>query len=550
MKEQRNVHPIRRSELLGELRCKRGIEAGAREQSRPSKRRIGSRCLQLLRLGVHREQTSERAGEIEPVSPILPKLGHERHDEPVHEPPLAIGGVLPAKRRERLGEQTLKVLGDRRVDVHRIEFCILRQAGVRHRSESVLESLAHEVVVQTPRNAKLIPPVRGHGSNVRQVPPVMLPGRSKDMIVKPPLSGLLPSDPKLRAGVEAERQMAHYLHRAFVTDPDIFVLNDIRLVDPDQPEHDGQPGVCQVDHLVLHRWGALVIESKSVTDEVAVQGDGAGGDEWTRKYRGREQGFASPIQQARRQGEFLRVFLQSHRTELLGKIVPGLRTLAKVIHGTDQRGFRDMPIQIVVAISDGGKIRRMNNWTEPTTPFRTFVSKADLVPGKIREEFAKHRAAWKLSNATKSEYGMWWMKAEEVGVVAEYLLTSHKPRVTTAAPECEPPHMPPLGSPEKAIPKQSAVSQSVAASKPSVGASCKQCAGTDLVAKWGKYGYYWACNACNTNTAMPAICSACGAEGQRGKTVKIRKDGPKFYRACEQCSIEEMIWTAAGSHAS
>ena len=33
------------------------------------------------------------------------------------------------------------------------------------------------------------------------------------------------------------------------------------------------PGVCQIDHMVLHRWGLFIIESKSVYDEVTVQSD-------------------------------------------------------------------------------------------------------------------------------------------------------------------------------------------------------------------------------------------------------------------------------------
>ena len=87
------------------------------------------------------------------------------------------------------------------------------------------------------------------------------------------------SDPRLRFGTEAERQMAFYLHRDLASDAGLLILNDLRLVDPDQPEHDGRPGVCQVDHLVLHRWGAFIVESKSVTDEVSVRYDGAGGDQ-------------------------------------------------------------------------------------------------------------------------------------------------------------------------------------------------------------------------------------------------------------------------------
>lgn len=64
------------------------------------------------------------------------------------------------------------------------------------------------------------------------------------MIVKPPNNEPLPSDPRHRAGAEAERQMAFYLHRDFSSEVGLLILNDLRLVDPDQPEHDGRPGVC------------------------------------------------------------------------------------------------------------------------------------------------------------------------------------------------------------------------------------------------------------------------------------------------------------------
>ena len=120
----------------------------------------------------------------------------------------------------------------------------------------------------------------------------------KPFDLTPPPAG----DLRREAGHAAERQMAFYLQRDFAKDPHLFVLNNLRIVDPEQPEFDGTPGVCQIDHLVMHRWGVFIVESKSVTDEVSIRDDGHGGDEWTRRFRGREQGFESPIQQARRQG--------------------------------------------------------------------------------------------------------------------------------------------------------------------------------------------------------------------------------------------------------
>ena len=203
------------------------------------------------------------------------------------------------------------------------------------------------------------------------------------------------------AGARAERQMAFYLHRAFTGDAGIHALNDLRIVDPVQPEVDGRPGVAQIDHLIVHPWGLVIIESKSVHDQVTVRADGSGGDEWTRRVRRREHGFPSPIRQAERQAAFLRQFLQRHREQLLGRMAVGLRTLSRLVHGTDQRSFAQMPIQIVVAISDGGTIRRSGGWTEPSTPFRSFVTKADLVADKIREEIGKHREGDRLPTSVK-----------------------------------------------------------------------------------------------------------------------------------------------------
>lgn len=68
------------------------------------------------------------------------------------------------------------------------------------------------------------------------------------MTEKPYKQQTVPTDPRLRAGVVAERQMAHYLHRRFHDDPGTHILHGLRLEDREQPEQDGSPGVCQIDH--------------------------------------------------------------------------------------------------------------------------------------------------------------------------------------------------------------------------------------------------------------------------------------------------------------
>ena len=350
------------------------------------------------------------------------------------------------------------------------------------------------------------------------------------MIVKPyKKNKTARHDPRQQAGAVAEQQMAHYLHRRFIDDPETCVLQDLRIEDRAQPEQNGFPGVCQIDHLVVHRWGMFIVESKSVTQEVRVRSDGSDGDEWTRVYRGKESGMPSPIRQARRQSEFLRTFLHLHREELLGKGPFGSRTFTKFLIGSDQRGFRHCPIQLIIAVSDKGKITR-EGWKEPQKPFRVFVTKADLATEKIDQELRHHRTA-SLTGLT-SRYGMWYMKGHEVMKVARFLAEWHVDRSDTVPPSKPAPadHCQ-ESSPDKAV-RLGDVAEAV----------CKHCGAKDLNARL-KYSYYWHCNVCGKNTAMPNMCSVCGTEGRWNKAVRIRKEGPKYLRHCKECGASETIWT-------
>ena len=348
------------------------------------------------------------------------------------------------------------------------------------------------------------------------------------MIIKPYDETTPQKDRRQRAGAVAEKQVAHYLHRAFRDDEEVFVLHDLRIQDQDQPEQDGSPGVCQIDHLVVYRRGFFIIESKSVAEKVRVRSDGSGGDEWIRVYRGKETGMPSPIRQAQRQSDFLRTFLQRQRDDLLGKQPLGLRTIAKVAAGTDQRGFKHAPIQLVIAISDRGNIERVDGWEEPRDPFQVFVAKADLVPDKISQELKAHR------KGAGSDYGVWGMEEGEARKVADFLVAHHverrgappvRPKKTTPDRNCKGPQNESDGAGHSA------------------GAACKHCGSKDLDARWKKYGYYWACRACQKNTAMPVECSSCGAKKGQGNKVRIRKDKETYFRDCKACGTTEVIWT-------
>ena len=355
------------------------------------------------------------------------------------------------------------------------------------------------------------------------------------MIVKPHTQTTVLNDPRQQAGAAAERQIAHYLHRKFNEDRGIYVLHDLRLEDDVQPEHDGSAGVCQIDCVLVHRWGLFIIESKSVTEEVRVRSDDSGGDEWSRVYRGKELGMPSPIQQAQRQADFLRAFLQRHRENLLGKQPVGLRTIAKLAVGSDQRGFMSAPIQLVIAVSDKGKIKRLGGWKEPSEPFQVFVTKADLVTHKVDQELEKHRRGSKVTNAEpRSDYGTWSMKTLEVEQVAEFLAARHEDRSGTSVARSRR---------TASNRKRKSSRDKPASTRHSAKATCKHCDSTDLAARSGRYGYYWQCGMCKKNTPMPVACSACGADGRRNREVRVRKNKTTYLRDCNTCGTSETIWT-------
>ena len=82
-------------------------------------------------------------------------------------------------------------------------------------------------------------------------------------------------------GHDAEKQMAFYLKRAFQNKSDVVVINDLRI----QMDDD----TAQMDHLIIHRFGFIVVESKSVTAKISINEHG----EWSRYYRNSSKGMPS-----------------------------------------------------------------------------------------------------------------------------------------------------------------------------------------------------------------------------------------------------------------
>ncbi|MBN8764691.1 MAG: hypothetical protein J0I63_16885, partial [Thiobacillus sp.] len=59
---------------------------------------------------------------------------------------------------------------------------------------------------------------------------------------------------------------------------------------------------------------------------------------------------------------------------------------------------------------------------------------------------------------------------------------------------------------------------------------CRNCSSEKLSIQYGKYGYYFKCADCDGNTPIKIGC------GKEGHKERIRKEGLKFFRECEQCN--------------
>ncbi len=294
------------------------------------------------------------------------------------------------------------------------------------------------------------------------------------------------SDDKfLRAGRTAEEKMAFYLRVDFDDDKETRVLNGIRIQVGD--------GAVQMDHLVIHPWGMIIVESKSVTGTIQIKEDG----QWIRWFNDKSSGMESPVVQATIQAKRLRKHL--NRT-------------------AKPDGFFDrIPIDILVAISDQGIIRPPKNGKVES------VWKADQIVEKIQG---------RLQTLRESEQPV--LASKHMDAIAAYLVAIHKPLTSPVTAIMET---------QRAAPPSYKVAEPAPTYTKAAAASstCKHCNGTKLEALWGKYGYYFRCLECGKNTAIQSKCSTCGY------SEKIHKRGNDFLAECENCNASRHFYTNTAS---
>ncbi len=297
-------------------------------------------------------------------------------------------------------------------------------------------------------------------------------------MIRKELDEIKVTDKFSKAGIEAERQLAFYLKRAFEDDPKVSVLNGLRFA-----LHDD---FAQIDHLIIHKYGMIIVESKSVTGEIRINER----EEWSRKFKS-WMGMPSPIKQAERQKAFLQKCLDASGPKLPSDI--GIR-----------RTYKDLPIDILIAISDKANIYR------PKSPVLDNVLKAERIEDKIRELIDQYQKEKGFLSLTFRPFTLSDDIQEEI---IKFLIQAHTPLLPKD-----------INTRETAI---NALPSNKSHTPPSP--KCKECDSTNIKINWGQYGYYFKCDNCNKNTAIKKVCPICN------RRMKLRKDSRDFFIECPAC---------------
>lgn len=326
----------------------------------------------------------------------------------------------------------------------------------------------------------------------------------------------VPKDRLRKAGHAEESRVAYYLKMAFGDDPKILILHDLRVVFEDDT-------TAQMDHLIIHQHGLIIVESKSVAGILEVKDDG----QWVRRYsqKADPEGMGNPIKQASRQGQTLKKVL-----------------LSGAVNDVTRKAIQDLPVDVLVTFSttNGGVFIAKNRQLYP-----------EVCPADVVDDHVSRIIADREKNAKSQDF---ILSENHRTKLAEHLVKIHKPytanRFTPEKLYSKPTIL------EKPLKIEQKTSAYIVKEKPKpetvlgviAGAvlstffpesnfknACRKCKSEKLEAIYGKFGYYFKCLNCQENSRIDASCPKCK------KLLKIRKDKKQFFAECSACKASELF---------
>ena len=317
------------------------------------------------------------------------------------------------------------------------------------------------------------------------------------------------SSPMAKAGQKQEFDVAFYLRRAFKDHDQVFVFNDIKLA------HNNE--TAQIDHLIVHTFGFILIESKSITGEITVNKY----EEWSRSYNGKWYGIPSPIKQVELQEDLLKQLLREHDSELLDKLL-GLESL--------QKGFGGRQWEQVCAISSNAIINR----EEAPVHVAKKLIKSEFIVDTVTKSM-------NLSSSKPNTFTFFkaktrpWFNSEEIVRICDFIFQKNISRneqneITKNKLLDE---IDPLTVEAKAV----AIENTSCIDGSELQLKCKKCSKQNTLEPMaGKFGYFVKCKSCSTNTTMKASCVVCNS-----KNTKVSKKNECYTLNCQHCETSRKL---------
>jgi len=292
----------------------------------------------------------------------------------------------------------------------------------------------------------------------------------------------------VRAGLKAEQEAAYFIDFHLKDSKNTLVIHDLRL--------DVGGRVAQIDHLLLHRsLTAFVLETKSFHAGVKITDDG----EFLRwnDYKKTYEGMASPVAQNERH-------------------VGVLKDAFKQLDMPTRLGMRLSPtFEPYVLVSPNSRVDR------PKKHETSRVLKADMLIDAIGKRFEKEGVLETVAAMAK------FVSTDTLLDIGRQLVRRHQPIKFDYAAKFGLSGMAATTSVvEEPAPAAYVADREQTTEKP----RCRNCSSEKLSIQYGKYGYYFKCADCDGNTPIKIGC------GKEGHKERIRKEGLKFFRECEQCN--------------
>lgn len=270
------------------------------------------------------------------------------------------------------------------------------------------------------------------------------------------------------AGRRHEQDVDFHLRRGLIGEDKIYLFKNLKF------EVGGE--TAQIDHLLLHKYGFTIIESKSVYGEIRVNGSG----EWSRSFKGDWYGIPSPIVQAENQQAILKQTLQTNADSLLGTLL-GFR-----------KGFGGRKYDVLVAISSSAIIHR----EEMPKEINKSTAKAEFLGSRVKELVSGLGGILGAPNP--------WFTDSELTAIRDFLAGHQQESVRPEikVPEPTRPAPTPKATPHKTKPNPRTPSPRSASTTAS-SLICKHCNNTEgFTEKSGRWGAYVACPKCSKNTPV------------------------------------------------